>query len=279
MEFVSPPPVLGRFVARWGNGGGSSANNFCSSFRIGGISGASITWLNPTSVSATAGGASINGDGITINAGTTWTSGSEVTVDTLNAIQYDAYCILPMTGGSSTTPLEEFSGFTIINLTDGQDVVDAVNKVADGYKTVAVDATGSSVDLELDSDAVQTADTTSNSVTFVLPSVADTGSNGKTFIFRLEDATNDLIIDGEGAELVGGEATQTLSDQGEVMCIQCDGTEWNILYHNAERGLLPSYTTTERDALTARAGLTIFNSTTSKLNFYNGSAWEAVTSA
>lgn len=42
----------------------------------------------------------------------------------------------------------------------------------------------------------------------------------------------------------------------------------------------PGYTTTERDALTALvAGQTVYNETTNKLNFYNGSAWEAVTSA
>lgn len=41
-------------------------------------------------------------------------------------------------------------------------------------------------------------------------------------------------------------------------------------------------TTTERDALPANtltAGLTIFNTTTGKLNLYNGTTWEAVTSA
>lgn len=43
---------------------------------------------------------------------------------------------------------------------------------------------------------------------------------------------------------------------------------------------LRSHTTAERDALTnLAAGQTIYNSTTNKLNFYNGSAWEAVTSA
>jgi len=43
---------------------------------------------------------------------------------------------------------------------------------------------------------------------------------------------------------------------------------------------LPSYTTTARDALTTMvAGTTIYNSSTNKINFYNGSAWEAVTSA
>jgi hypothetical protein len=44
--------------------------------------------------------------------------------------------------------------------------------------------------------------------------------------------------------------------------------------------LPPRMTTTQRDAIgTPPAGLIVYNSTTNKLNFYNGSAWEAVTSA
>ncbi len=44
--------------------------------------------------------------------------------------------------------------------------------------------------------------------------------------------------------------------------------------------ILPSRTSTQRDAIpTPAAGTLIFNSTTSKLNFYTGAAWEAVTSA
>jgi len=44
--------------------------------------------------------------------------------------------------------------------------------------------------------------------------------------------------------------------------------------------ILPSMTTAVRDAVSSPAGGSfIFNSTTSKLNFYNGTAWEAVTSA
>lgn len=42
---------------------------------------------------------------------------------------------------------------------------------------------------------------------------------------------------------------------------------------------IPSYTTTQRDAITDPGIELIFNSTTGKLNFYTGSAWEAVTSA
>ena len=37
---------------------------------------------------------------------------------------------------------------------------------------------------------------------------------------------------------------------------------------------LKNYTTTQRDALTSVAGDTIYNTTTSKIEFYNGSAWE-----
>ena len=36
---------------------------------------------------------------------------------------------------------------------------------------------------------------------------------------------------------------------------------------------LKSYTTSERDALTSAAGDMIYNTTDSKVQFYNGSAW------
>jgi hypothetical protein len=36
---------------------------------------------------------------------------------------------------------------------------------------------------------------------------------------------------------------------------------------------LKSYTTTDRDALTSAAGDIIYNTTDSKVQFYNGSAW------
>lgn len=47
------------------------------------------------------------------------------------------------------------------------------------------------------------------------------------------------------------------------------------------KGFLPPVlTTAQRDAISSPAeGLMIYNTTTNKLNFYNGSAWEAVTSA
>jgi hypothetical protein len=48
----------------------------------------------------------------------------------------------------------------------------------------------------------------------------------------------------------------------------------------AQGAVLPRMTTAARNALTGvTSGYTIYNTNTNKLNFYNGSAWEAVTSA
>lgn len=52
-----------------------------------------------------------------------------------------------------------------------------------------------------------------------------------------------------------------------------------VSFSSVGRLQLPSYTTAARDLLTAVAGDLIYNSTTDKLNFYTGSAWEAVTSS
>jgi hypothetical protein len=44
--------------------------------------------------------------------------------------------------------------------------------------------------------------------------------------------------------------------------------------------ILAKLTSTQRDAISSPAtGLMIYNTTTNKLNFFDGSAWEAVTSA
>lgn len=64
-------------------------------------------------------------------------------------------------------------------------------------------------------------------------------------------------------------ATTTSSSGNKVAGVRFDGIPF-----------IPSFTTTARDALTSvPAGSVILNTTTGKLNFYTGSAWEAVTSA
>lgn len=52
------------------------------------------------------------------------------------------------------------------------------------------------------------------------------------------------------------------------------------LQSTTKPAMLPRMTTTQRNAVSSpTAGMEIYNSTTNKKNFYNGSAWEAVTSA
>jgi len=55
----------------------------------------------------------------------------------------------------------------------------------------------------------------------------------------------------------------------------------NLALASTTKGLrLNVLTTAQRDAISSPAeGLLIFNTTTNKLNFYTGAAWEAVTSA
>jgi len=43
--------------------------------------------------------------------------------------------------------------------------------------------------------------------------------------------------------------------------------------------ILPKYTTTERNNLNAIEGEIIYNTSTNKINFYNGSSWEVITSS
>jgi hypothetical protein len=59
-----------------------------------------------------------------------------------------------------------------------------------------------------------------------------------------------------------------------------ENTKSILTLESTTRGFLPPrMTTTQRNAITSvPAGLMVYNTTTNKLNFYNGSAWEAVTS-
>lgn len=93
----------------------------------------------------------------------------------------------------------------------------------------------------------------------------------------------DLILQGVGAQKISRATLSTPDQKFEV------GTDGTVTYKandikyakvSPDGVELPSLTTAQRDAVSApTAGLIIFNSTTSKLNFYTGSAWEAVTSA
>jgi hypothetical protein len=55
--------------------------------------------------------------------------------------------------------------------------------------------------------------------------------------------------------------------------------EFENVYSEIRSSIIPKYSEDERDDLSPEAGVLVYNTTTNKLNFYNGSAWEVVTSA
>lgn len=65
---------------------------------------------------------------------------------------------------------------------------------------------------------------------------------------------------------VGGTMFGSTSAPSAVAAIEVSSTTKGILF--------PRMTTTQRDAITAVAGLAIFNTTTSKLEVYDGAAWQ-----
>jgi hypothetical protein len=85
------------------------------------------------------------------------------------------------------------------------------------------------------------------------------------------------------ANLIGGAMTVVGTFLGNSLGIGTTSPSTKALLDltSTTQGFLPPrMTTTQRDAITSvPAGLMIYNTTTNKLNFYNGSAWEAVTSA
>jgi len=90
-------------------------------------------------------------------------------------------------------------------------------------------------------------------------------------------ATPDVVISASG-----GTELMRLTDSGNVGIGTASPNGAAVLdVSSTTRGFLPPrMTTTQRNAITTPpAGLMVYNTTTNKLNFYNGTAWEAVTSA
>lgn len=76
---------------------------------------------------------------------------------------------------------------------------------------------------------------------------------------------NSQSVDQFGADNMRGNTVKNVGKPRQ----KSDALTWGI----------PSYTTTERDAIPdPTAGLLIYNSTTQKLNFYDATGWRAVTS-
>jgi len=108
--------------------------------------------------------------------------------------------------------------------------------------------------------------------TAALPAVAVAQSNLGLF----QAATNTL-----GFATAGNERMRITSAGNVLIGTTTDLASSILTMGSTTKGFLPPRMTgTQRDAISSPAtGLVVYNTTTDKLNFYNGSAWEAVTSA
>ena len=117
--------------------------------------------------------------------------------------------------------------------------------------------------------------------------------NNRIMLGNLGNAESAVTRDTNGqVEVLGTSTTVPTFSVGSVASQTADMVEFRTSASTTATGskvsgvrfdgipFLASFTTTARDLLSAvPAGSVIFNTTTSKLNFYTGSAWEAVTSA
>ena len=139
------------------------------------------------------------------------------------------------------------------------------------------DAFDASEDLTYDGTSVTVADPATDAIVTINPNfggviLSNSSTNVTAIDFRDDDdneqATWTTTIDG----------VTVIADYGpEGIILQTDGGDAITL--PAKGGFIPQLmTTTARDAVVSPAeGMTIYNSTTHTLNFYNGSAWKAVT--
>ena len=85
-----------------------------------------------------------------------------------------------------------------------------------GYRSVAINATFGVNDLVLDASA--------NSITFTLPASVE----GKQYVAK-NSGTGTVTVEADGAELIDGAATATLSTQYESITLVGTGSGWIII--------------------------------------------------
>ena len=94
-------------------------------------------------------------------------------------------------------------------------------------------------------------------VTLTLPAAATAGA-GRYYIIKLNTATYECVIDGNGSETIDGEATIALTQTDETIGIICDGSNWNVLFHYSPKAASGKAPPLPRSYL---AGLTLSNDT------------------
>lgn len=98
--------------------------------------------------------------------------------------------------------------------TNGSFAVPIVTKLIDYTATV--------------SDHTILCDATSGVVTITLPAVA--GTSGRLYVIKkIDSSANNVVVDGNGSEVIDGATTQTLTSIYESITIQSNGSAWYII--------------------------------------------------
>jgi len=111
----------------------------------------------------------------------------------------------------------------------------------------------------------------------------NTGANAVSEIKHR--GTGDLVLETQDAGAVSiktsGTERMRVAQGGLVSIGGASNASALLTLNSTNRGFLPPVlTTTQRNNISSPAeGLMIYNSTTKKLNFYNGTSWDAVTSS
>jgi len=150
--------------------------------------------------------------------------------------------------------------------------------------TAALTVTGGTSTVDL-LRLVATSDATFASVGFIDRNGVSRGSFGYAGTTAIAFSNTVFFTATGGSRMLfstTGTERMTIAATGEIgVGTASPSTKAMLDLTSTTKGFLPPrMTTTQRDAISAPpAGLMVYNSTTNKLNFYNGSAWEAVTSA
>ncbi|HRG27392.1 MAG TPA: hypothetical protein PLJ00_05855 [Chitinophagales bacterium] len=127
--------------------------------------------------------------------------------------------------------------------------------------------------MDLDFNAANAAGAQTLRVFHIKPTINDTGTATGDFVFiDYAPVVTALVGRHYAFRATAGDVIIGGSSANAAAKVQIDSTTQGFLK--------PRMTTVQRDAIsTPPAGLEIYNTTTNKMNFYNGSAWEVITSA
>ena len=121
-----------------------------------------------------------------------------------------------------------FTGF-VPNFADGLTAAEEVTFSASVVYTPYVNNTGDFTVGDNDYYTFHVGNATANQ-TVTLPTAADNAGRFLLFVITEDPGNNNFVLDGEGAETVGGAATKTCTDAvGSLYYIYCDGLAWRLV--------------------------------------------------